>query len=251
MHYVLKNDKANHLGAAPLQYGKVRIFQEDGHGGTAFIGEDWGKFTPLDDEMRLYVGVAQDIVVSRTIDKNEIDRIAGNLYDREVVVKFEIENFKDKAGHARRIAENVRAIRNEVVGDNGRDVQWELGKSTTLGTPDKEKSTFEQLLFHVPLPARAADGKAEKIVAKTPSGHEERVVIDRFAAVGGPADVFHFTDATRRDSLRLAHPTERSEPCCLRTILSVTACVGLCGPMGLGRRGRAARARWPRCRSAK
>ena len=57
MHYVLKNDKANHLGAAPLQYGKVRIFQEDGHGGTAFIGEDWGKFTPLDDEMRLYVGV--------------------------------------------------------------------------------------------------------------------------------------------------------------------------------------------------
>ena len=26
MHYVLKNDKANHLGTAPLQYGKVRIF---------------------------------------------------------------------------------------------------------------------------------------------------------------------------------------------------------------------------------
>ncbi len=51
MHYVLKNDKANHLGAAPLQYGKARIFQEDGHGGTAFVGEDWGKFTPLDDEM--------------------------------------------------------------------------------------------------------------------------------------------------------------------------------------------------------
>jgi len=25
MHYVLKNDKANHLGLAPLQYGKVRI----------------------------------------------------------------------------------------------------------------------------------------------------------------------------------------------------------------------------------
>ena len=26
MHYVLKNDQANHLGLAPLQYGKVRIF---------------------------------------------------------------------------------------------------------------------------------------------------------------------------------------------------------------------------------
>ena len=38
---------------------------------TAFLGEDWGKFTPMDDEMRLYLGVAQDIVVKRTIDKNE------------------------------------------------------------------------------------------------------------------------------------------------------------------------------------
>src|SRR5271157_4187083 len=166
MHYVLKNDKSNHLGVAPLQYGKVRIFQEDGHGGTAFIGEDWGKFTPLDDEMRLYVGVAQDVVVKRTIDKNEQRRIAGNLYDREVVVKFEIENFKDKAV-VLDVSENVRAIRNELYGDNGRDVQWELGKSTTFdGGPDKEKSTFEKLLFHVPLPARGADGKADKIVHK-------------------------------------------------------------------------------------
>ncbi len=166
MHYVLKNDKANHLGAAPLQYGKVRIFQEDGHGGTAFVGEDWGKFTPLDDEMRLYVGVAQDVVVKRTIDKNEQRRVAGNLYDREIVIKFEIENFKDKPV-VLDVSENVRAIRDELYGNNGRDVQWELGKSTTFaGGPDKEKSTFEQLLFHVPLPARGADGKAEKIVQK-------------------------------------------------------------------------------------
>jgi hypothetical protein len=166
MHYVLKNNKANRLGVAPLQYGKVRIFQDDGHGGTAFIGEDWGKFTPLDDEMRLYIGVAQDVVVKRTIDKNEQHRIAGNLYDREVIVKFEIENFKDKAV-VLDISENVRAIRNELYGDNGRDVQWELGKQTTFEEgPDKEKSTFEQLVFHVRLPARGADTKAEKIVHK-------------------------------------------------------------------------------------
>jgi hypothetical protein len=166
MHYVLKNNKANRLGVAPLQYGKVRIFQDDGHGGTAFIGEDWGKFTPLDDEMRLYVGVAQDVVVKRTIDKNENRRIAGNLYDREVVIKFEIENFKDKAV-VLDISENVRAIRNELYGDNGRDVQWELGKDTTfVEGPDKEKSTFNQLLFHIRLPARGADTKAEKIVHK-------------------------------------------------------------------------------------
>jgi hypothetical protein len=166
MHYVLKNDKANHLGVAPLQYGKVRIFQDDGHGGTAFIGEDWGKFTPLDDEMRLYIGVAQDVVVKRTIDKREQHRVAGNLHNREVIVKFEIENFKDQAV-VLDVSENVRAIRNELFGDNGREVQWELGKDNSFEEgPDKEKSTFEQLLFHVRLPARGADAKAEKITRK-------------------------------------------------------------------------------------
>jgi hypothetical protein len=166
MHYVLKNDKASQLGRAPLHYGKVRIFQENGHGGTAFLGEDWGKFTPLDDEMRLYVGTAQDVVVKRTIDKNEQKRMAGNLYNRQVVVRYEIENFKDKAVTLD-ISENIRALRNEVAGDTGRDVQWELGEGTTLpGKPDKEKSTFEQVVSHLDLPARGADQKAIKTVHK-------------------------------------------------------------------------------------
>ncbi len=166
MHYVLKNDKANGLGTAPLQFGKVRIFQEDGRGGTAFLGEDWGKFTPLDDEMRLSIGVAQDVVVRRTIDKNEQKRVAGNLYGRHVVVKYEIENFKDKAVTLD-VSENVRQIRNEVSRDNGREVEWLLGEETTFeGGPDKEKSTSEQLLFHAKLPARGADTKAAKIVHK-------------------------------------------------------------------------------------
>ena len=163
MHYVLKNDKASQLGRAPLQYGKVRIFQEDSHGRTVFLGEDWGKLTPLDDEMRLSVGTAQDVVVKRTIDKNEQKRVAGNLYNREVVVKYEIENFKDKAVTLD-ISENIRALRNEVAGDTGRDVQWSLGEGTTFGQPDKEKSTFEQVVFHVDLPARGADQKAVKTI---------------------------------------------------------------------------------------
>ena len=46
-------------------------------------------------------------------------------------IKYEIENFKDKAV-VLDVSENVRAIRNELSGDNGRDVQWELGKATTF-----------------------------------------------------------------------------------------------------------------------
>jgi hypothetical protein len=168
MHYVLKNDKANHLGASPLPDGKVRIFIDgaDKDKGTTFLGEDWGKFTPVDDEMKLYLGVAQDIVVKRTINKNENQRIAGNLSNQNVVVQYEIENFKDSAVTLD-IVESLRYIRNEVRGDTGRDVEWEMGKDTTFaGGPDKEKSTFDQLVFHVKLPARGADGKAEKFTHK-------------------------------------------------------------------------------------
>jgi hypothetical protein len=168
MHYVIKNSKKDDLGVSPLPDGKVRIFIEgtDKEKATTFLGEDWGKFTPIDDEMRLYLGVAQDIVVKRTIDKNENQRIAGNLSNQNIVVKYEIENFKDQAVTLD-IVENVRHIRNEVRGDTGRDVQWEMGKETTFaGGPDKEKSTFEIVVYHVKLPARGADGKAEKLVQK-------------------------------------------------------------------------------------
>lgn len=167
MHYVLKNDKASNLGLAPLQYGKVRIFIDSGkEGATAFLGEDWGRFTPIDDEMRLYLGVAQDIVVKRTIERNENQRIAGNVSNQEVIVKYEIENFKDKPV-VLDLVENMRHVRNETRGDTGRDVEWEIAKSTTFeGGHDKERSTFDQLVFHAKLPARDKDGKAEKITHK-------------------------------------------------------------------------------------
>ena len=168
MHYVLKNDKANHLGAAPLPYGKVRIFIDSGNAQagqqTAFLGEDWGQFTPVDDEMRLYLGVAQDVVVKRTIEKNETHRITNGLFDQEVIVKYEIENRKDQP-ITLDVGENLTKLRNEVRrAEIARDVQWELGKQTDLGDSDPEKSTFEKMLFHVDLPARNKDDqKAQKI----------------------------------------------------------------------------------------
>src|SRR5688500_17720232 len=168
MHYVLKNDKTNALGTAPLEPGKVRIFIQGGgeENATAFLGEDWGKFTSVDDEMRLYLGVAQDVVVKRTIERNQGHDRPGNLYDQEVIVKYEIENRKDQP-ITLEIGENLRQLGNEVVkGDTGRDPQWDLGQESNLGDSDIEKSTFEKVLFHVDLPARQKDGKAETIVKK-------------------------------------------------------------------------------------
>lgn len=164
MHYVLRNDAAHGLGGAALPYGKVRIFQDDGKGTTAFLGEDWGRFTPIDDKMKVYLGVAQDVVVKRTIDRNERRRLAGNLYDHEVVVKYEIENFKD-APVTLDVIESLDHLRNEIGVGSARDVQWELGGQTTFqGGPDRDDSSFNRLVFHAPLPARQTTDKAEKTV---------------------------------------------------------------------------------------
>jgi hypothetical protein len=165
MHYVLKNDAAHGLGQAALPYGKVRIFQNDGKGSSAFIGEDWGQFTPLDDEMSLYLGVAQDIVVVRSIEKSEAQKISGNLYNHEVIVKYAIENFKDEAVTLD-VIERIRPLRDELRGNNGREVEWERLSGTTLGASDAARSSYETLVFHVDLPPRKADGTAETIEHK-------------------------------------------------------------------------------------
>ena len=163
MHYVLKNDEENGLGAFPLMPGKARIFQDDGRGTTAFLGEDWARFTPRDDEMTLYLGVAKDIVVKRTIDRRDQKRVLGQLYDYDIIVKYEIENFKDSSATLD-IAESMPALRREILGDTDREVEWVLGEEGTLNEPDAEKSTADRPLFHVALPPRGDDQKAKKII---------------------------------------------------------------------------------------
>ena len=98
--------------------GKARIFQDDGRGTVAFLGEDWAPFTPRDDEMRLYLGVSKDIVVKRTIERRAQVRVLGRLHDIDVIVKYEIENFKDESV-VLDIAESMPNLRNEIRGDTG------------------------------------------------------------------------------------------------------------------------------------
>ena len=66
-YYGLTNDEKHKMGEFPLQPGKVRIFIDDGHGGEAFLGEDWAALTPLDDTMKLYLGESKDVVCTRII----------------------------------------------------------------------------------------------------------------------------------------------------------------------------------------
>ena len=164
MQYVLKNDEAHRLGQFPLQYGKVRIFQKDGRGGEAFTGEDWGKFTPIDDEMKLYLGLARDVKVERTVKSNKRHPVHGNRYHQEVVLQYKVQNFK-KDPCVLDIEEDLNALRNEFCGNKDHDAQWELAEQTT----DKgkvERKSAQNVELHIPLPAapKEADKKPEEII---------------------------------------------------------------------------------------
>ncbi|MCP4994583.1 MAG: DUF4139 domain-containing protein, partial [Gammaproteobacteria bacterium] len=117
---------------------------------------------PRDDEMELYLGVARDIVVKRTIERRERNKISGNLYDYDVVVKYEVENFKEKPVMLD-IREQLPKLRAELGFTNRRDVQWKLGRDTTLPAgPDTEKADADRVLFHVHLVPQNSSGKVQK-----------------------------------------------------------------------------------------
>jgi len=179
MHYRIANRapasapeaaRTGRLGAAPLPAGKVRIFQLDGRGGRAFLGEDWGGYTSPGEEMALYLGLARDVTVTRRVERSHRDRVAGNLFHQDVVVVYELENFKPE-GVTLRVVEDVHALRGEVIGNRGGGVgrmpAWRLGGRTTFtGGVDVQASDQRRVVHTVELPPADADGHARKEVRK-------------------------------------------------------------------------------------
>jgi len=108
--YVIKNDQASRLGTHTLLPGKVRIFiktkepaeqaGEPAGEGVAFTGEDWAQLTPVDREMKLYIGQSREVKVTQRQTKKERTHILRNnssqdvLWDTDDIYKLEIENFK-------------------------------------------------------------------------------------------------------------------------------------------------------------
>lgn len=161
MHYRLTNDEKNHLGEFPLQPGKVRIFIEDGRAGEAFLGEDWARLTPLDDKMKLYLGESRDIVCTRTIDLNERHHVRGNLYNQEIVIKYEIENFKDTPATLR-IVEQLNRLGQQYFGRIRGDMEWERMARTSKNLRFDYELGRAAPTLSVDLPARPTD-KDEKV----------------------------------------------------------------------------------------
>lgn len=172
MHYRIENTKDLGLGTAALPAGKVRIFQKDSPDGetpggatTAFLGEDFARHTPIGNHADLFLGVAQDIVVKRTIESRKDDRLAGNLYNRRVTLKYEIENFKDEPVTLN-LAEQIESLRHELGLASGQPAEWTIGEATTLADGlVADETNQQQVTFAVDLPKR--DGDEAEIVTHT------------------------------------------------------------------------------------
>lgn len=87
---VFKNAKEAGLGM-PLPEGKVRIYKSDSDGSQIFVGEDRISHTPKDEEIRLTIGKAFDIVGERQQLRDE----ALGRRAREQEFEIKLRNHKD------------------------------------------------------------------------------------------------------------------------------------------------------------
>jgi hypothetical protein len=87
-----KNDEKSGLGI-PLPKGKIRVYKRDDDGKEQFIGEDLIDHTPKDEELRLYLGNAFDIVGERV--QKDFKSISKRVVEETIEIK--VRNHKKEA----------------------------------------------------------------------------------------------------------------------------------------------------------
>ncbi|MHC4297644.1 MAG: hypothetical protein ACYS7Y_10120 [Planctomycetota bacterium] len=162
--YRIVNDDKSGLGKFSLWGGKARLFQDDGHESTIFLGEDRTGLVPVGEKMELYIGDSRDIVVTqrkmqdRRVVKAKNNRGEVVLHDTDEQITAKIENFKD--------SEAVLTMIQHIPG------QWDMerctlsGRALRLGTDYKKKDAYT-LEFEIKLPARSENGPAVRELKMT------------------------------------------------------------------------------------
>jgi hypothetical protein len=121
--YRFKNDQKSNLGM-PLPAGTVRVYQADSKGAVQFAGENSIGHIPKDEDVRVYVGDAFDVVCERR--QMDYKKLAGDLYEMEYQIT--LRNHKDSP-----VTVEVREPVGgdwEVVNSN---YKWTKLDSTTIG----------------------------------------------------------------------------------------------------------------------
>jgi len=148
--YRIVNDPNSKLGKFALWGGKARLFQDDGHNSTIFLGEDVTGLVPVGEKMELYIGDSRDIVVTQRKQRDEqIDLKKNNdekvvLYNTDEIITAKIENFKDSPA--------VLTMVQHIPG------QWDMEECNMQYV----RKTADMLEFEIKLPARTQTGPAAK-----------------------------------------------------------------------------------------
>jgi hypothetical protein len=148
--YRIVNEANSGLGEFALWGGKARLFQDDGHESTIFLGEDVTGLVPVGEKMELYIGDSRDIVVTQRKMKDTRINLRKNnrgdvvLYDTDEEITAKIENFKD--------GEAVLTMIQHIPG------QWDM-ETCNMKYEKKDANTLE---FEITLPARSEAGPAVK-----------------------------------------------------------------------------------------
>jgi len=88
----IKNSQANRLGV-PLPKGRVRVYKADAGGSQQFVGEDWIDHTPKDEQVKIKMGEAFDVVGERT--QRDFRKTGARTW--EVEWEISLRNHKNEA----------------------------------------------------------------------------------------------------------------------------------------------------------
>lgn len=127
-----KNDSKSGLGI-PLPKGRIRVYKLDDDGKEQFVGEDRVDHTPKDEELKLYLGNAFDIVGERAqVDFKSM--ASGKVIEETIRIK--VRNHKEEA------------VTVMVYEHPWRWNEWEITKKST----DFEKVDQSTIRFPVSVP---------------------------------------------------------------------------------------------------
>lgn len=125
-----RNEEKSGLGV-PLPKGKIRVYKRDDDGKEQFIGEDQIDHTPKDEELRLYLGNAFDIVGERA-QKDFKSIASGRVVEETIEIK--VRNHKNEPVEVMVYEHPWRWSQWEIVKSNK---EWEKVDQSTLKFPVK------------------------------------------------------------------------------------------------------------------
>jgi hypothetical protein len=141
VYVTFKNEEKAGLGIA-LPKGKVRVYKKDDDGKEQFIGEDEIDHTPKDEEVKLYLGNAFDIVGERK-QSNFKTVVSGHIIEESFEIK--LRNHKSEGVEVQVYEHPWRWSDWEIVKQNA---EWKKVDQTTINFPVKLKKDEEKTITY-------------------------------------------------------------------------------------------------------